>query len=173
LAGANFPHFQVWHFNRAAHVRFGSRLCKNGFPYPKLHATGDYPHRNDGLSIFLLGRVQSQPGRKLKPCLPSSTQSSRHSGNSVVCWRSAPLNETPHRFPRRFSKRIIASMGFSHSLGQTLPKCHVRHRSRTSSAHAGLRICAKTGNAGRNSMTSSVRTNNGSLGQNLSATRAP
>src|SRR5450755_846237 len=27
-----------------------------------------------------------------------------------------PLNETLHHFPRRFSKRIIASMGFSHSL---------------------------------------------------------
>src|SRR5665647_2902840 len=27
-----------------------------------------------------------------------------------------PLNETPHHVPRRFSKRIIASMGFSHSL---------------------------------------------------------
>jgi hypothetical protein len=29
-----------------------------------------------------------------------------------------PLNETLHHSPRRFSKRIIASMGFSHSLGQ-------------------------------------------------------
>src|SRR3981189_347798 len=28
-----------------------------------------------------------------------------------------PLNETLHHFPRRFSKGIIASMGFSHSLG--------------------------------------------------------
>src|SRR6266853_1943373 len=28
-----------------------------------------------------------------------------------------PLNETPHHFPRRFSKRIIASTRFSHSLG--------------------------------------------------------
>ncbi|HXM27920.1 MAG TPA: hypothetical protein VN957_17985, partial [Chthoniobacterales bacterium] len=27
-----------------------------------------------------------------------------------------PLNETLHHFPRRFSKRIIAPMGFSHSL---------------------------------------------------------
>jgi len=27
-----------------------------------------------------------------------------------------PLNETPHHFPRRFSKRIIASTVFSHSL---------------------------------------------------------
>jgi hypothetical protein len=26
------------------------------------------------------------------------------------------LNETLHHFPRRFSKRIIASMAFSHSL---------------------------------------------------------
>src|ERR1035438_1575577 len=32
-----------------------------------------------------------------------------------------PLNETLHHFPRRFSKRIIASMGFSHSLGQSGP----------------------------------------------------
>jgi hypothetical protein len=29
-----------------------------------------------------------------------------------------PLNETLHHFPRRFSKGIIASTGFSHSLGQ-------------------------------------------------------
>jgi hypothetical protein len=29
------------------------------------------------------------------------------------------LNETLHHFPRRFSKRIIASMGFSHSLDPT------------------------------------------------------
>jgi hypothetical protein len=28
------------------------------------------------------------------------------------------LNETLHRFPRRFSKKSIASMEFSHSLGQ-------------------------------------------------------
>ncbi|MDO8981705.1 MAG: hypothetical protein Q7V17_21015 [Afipia sp.] len=32
-----------------------------------------------------------------------------------------PLNETLHHFPRRFSKRIIASMGFSHSLGHSRP----------------------------------------------------
>jgi hypothetical protein len=32
-----------------------------------------------------------------------------------------PLNETLHHSPRRFSKRIIASMGFSHSLGQCRP----------------------------------------------------
>jgi hypothetical protein len=29
------------------------------------------------------------------------------------------LNETLHRFPRRFSKRSIASVGFSHSLDPT------------------------------------------------------
>ncbi|WP_247522382.1 hypothetical protein, partial [Bradyrhizobium sp. 190] len=29
-----------------------------------------------------------------------------------------PLNETLHHFPRRFSKGIIASTGFSHSKGQ-------------------------------------------------------
>jgi hypothetical protein len=34
-----------------------------------------------------------------------------------------PLNETLHRFPRRFSKRIIASMGFSHSLFQQQTRC--------------------------------------------------
>ncbi|MDH2357805.1 hypothetical protein QCM80_46070, partial [Bradyrhizobium sp. SSUT112] len=28
-----------------------------------------------------------------------------------------PLNETPHQFPPRFSKRIIASTEFLHSLG--------------------------------------------------------
>src|ERR1035437_10250962 len=40
-----------------------------------------------------------------------------------------PLNETLHHFPRRFSKRIIASMGFSHSLGQ---KRHSDHAPLTS-----------------------------------------
>ena len=32
-----------------------------------------------------------------------------------------PLNETLHHFPRRFSKRIIASTEFSHSLGHSRP----------------------------------------------------
>src|SRR5471032_3120335 len=32
-----------------------------------------------------------------------------------------PLNETLHHFPRRFSSRIIASTGFSHSLGHSRP----------------------------------------------------
>ncbi|MDH2346449.1 hypothetical protein, partial [Bradyrhizobium sp. SSUT77] len=34
-----------------------------------------------------------------------------------------PLNETPHQFPPRFSKRIIASTEFLHSLGhkQSMP----------------------------------------------------
>ena len=42
--------------------------CVKTFFLPqKLHATGDDPHRNDGLSIFLLYRVRSQPGRKLGP----------------------------------------------------------------------------------------------------------
>ena len=50
-----------------ANFRCGSRLCKNVFPPPKLHATGDDPRRHDGLRIFLLYRVRSQPGRKLGP----------------------------------------------------------------------------------------------------------
>src|SRR3979411_130373 len=37
-----------------------------------------------------------------------------------------PLNETLHHFPRRFSKGIIASMGFSHSLGVQLTPIAVR-----------------------------------------------
>ena len=47
-----------------ANVSCGSRLCKNP---QKLYATGDDPHRHDGLSIFLLYRVRSQLGRKLGP----------------------------------------------------------------------------------------------------------
>jgi hypothetical protein len=41
-----------------------------------------------------------------------------------------PLNETLHHFPRRFSKRIIASTRFSHSLGHFRPgrgQQQVRH----------------------------------------------
>jgi hypothetical protein len=53
--------------HRKARFRFGSRLCKNVFPPPKLHATGGDPRRHDGLRIFLLYRVRSQPGRKLGP----------------------------------------------------------------------------------------------------------
>jgi hypothetical protein len=46
--------------------RSGSRSCVKTFLLPqKLHATGGDPRRHDGLSIFLLYRVQSQPGRKL------------------------------------------------------------------------------------------------------------
>src|ERR1700716_3605526 len=42
--------------------------CVKTFFLPqKLHATGNYPRRHDGLSIFLPCRVQSQPGRKLGP----------------------------------------------------------------------------------------------------------
>jgi hypothetical protein len=37
-----------------------------------------------------------------------------------------PLNKTLHHFPRRFSKRIIASTGFSHSLGQSRHFSYVR-----------------------------------------------
>src|SRR6266567_1646833 len=43
------------------------RLCENVFPLQKLHATGDDPRRHDGLSIFLLYRFWSQPGRNLGP----------------------------------------------------------------------------------------------------------
>jgi hypothetical protein len=35
---------------------------KTFFLTQKLHATGEDPHRHDGLSIFLLYRVWSQPG---------------------------------------------------------------------------------------------------------------
>ncbi|MEH2476800.1 hypothetical protein V1282_000157 [Nitrobacteraceae bacterium AZCC 2146] len=48
-------------------VAIGAGCVKTFFLPQKLHATGDYPRRHDGLSIFLLGRVQSQPGRKLGP----------------------------------------------------------------------------------------------------------
>src|SRR6266404_10005975 len=42
--------------------------CVKTFFLPqKLHATRDDPLRHDGLSIFLLYRVRSQPGRKLGP----------------------------------------------------------------------------------------------------------
>jgi hypothetical protein len=37
-----------------------------------------------------------------------------------------PLNETLHHLTRRFSKGIIASIGFSHSLGHERPKTHHR-----------------------------------------------
>jgi len=40
--------------------------CAKTFFLPqKLYATGDDPHRHDGLSIFLLCRVRSQAGRKV------------------------------------------------------------------------------------------------------------
>ena len=35
-----------------------------------------------------------------------------------------PFNETLHHIPRQFSKGIIASMGFSHSLGQRQKSRH-------------------------------------------------
>jgi hypothetical protein len=38
-----------------------------------------------------------------------------------------PLNKTLHRFPRRFSSRIIASTRFSHSLGHN--RTHATQRS--------------------------------------------
>jgi hypothetical protein len=40
---------------------------KTFFRPQKLHATGDDPRRHDGLSVFLLYRVWSQPGRNLGP----------------------------------------------------------------------------------------------------------
>jgi|SRR6267143_6871232 len=45
----------------------GPDCVKTFFLPQKLHATGDDPRRHDGLSIFLLYRVRSQPGRKLGP----------------------------------------------------------------------------------------------------------
>src|SRR5260370_26147949 len=45
----------------------GPGCAKTFFLPQKLHATGDDPHRYDGLSIFLLYRVRSQPGCKLGP----------------------------------------------------------------------------------------------------------
>jgi hypothetical protein len=40
---------------------------KTFFRSQKLHATGDDPRRHDGLSVFLLYRAWSQPGRNLGP----------------------------------------------------------------------------------------------------------
>src|SRR5258707_15248554 len=45
----------------------GPDCVKTFFLPQKLYAPGDDPHRHDGLSIFLLYRVRSQPGRKLGP----------------------------------------------------------------------------------------------------------
>ena len=45
----------------------GPGCVKTFFLPQKLHATGDDPRRHDGLSIFLLYRVWSQPGRNLGP----------------------------------------------------------------------------------------------------------
>src|SRR6266480_10360 len=45
----------------------GPDCVKTFFLPQKQHATGDDPRRHDGLSIFLLDRVRSQPGRKLGP----------------------------------------------------------------------------------------------------------
>jgi len=52
---------------RIATSGLGPGCAKTFFLPQKLHATGDDPHRYDGLSIFLLYRVRSQPGRKLGP----------------------------------------------------------------------------------------------------------
>src|SRR5882672_7609800 len=48
-------------------VALGADCVKTFFLPQKLHATGDDPRRHDGLRIFLLYRVRSQPGRKLGP----------------------------------------------------------------------------------------------------------
>jgi len=45
----------------------GPGRVKTIFLPQKLRATGDDPRRHDGLSIFLLDRVWSQPGRNLGP----------------------------------------------------------------------------------------------------------
>jgi hypothetical protein len=44
----------------------GPGCVKTFFRPQKLLATGDDPRRHDGLSIFLLYRVWSQPGRNLR-----------------------------------------------------------------------------------------------------------
>ena len=43
----------------------GPGCVKTFFRPQKLHATGDDPRRHAGLSVFLLYRVRSQPGRNL------------------------------------------------------------------------------------------------------------
>jgi len=48
-------------------VSFDPGCVKMVFLPQKPHATGDDPRRHDGLRIFLLYRVRSQPGRKLGP----------------------------------------------------------------------------------------------------------
>src|SRR5260370_42509785 len=52
-------------------VAFDPGCVKTFFLPKKLHATGDDPHRHGGLSIFLLPRIWTQPGRNLGP--PSET----------------------------------------------------------------------------------------------------
>jgi hypothetical protein len=47
--------------------QMGPDCVKTFFLPQKPHATGDDAHRHDGLSIFLLYRIRSQPGRKLGP----------------------------------------------------------------------------------------------------------
>jgi hypothetical protein len=52
---------------RALASEFDPDCVKTAFLPQKLHATGDDPRRHDGLRIFLLYRVRSQPRRKLGP----------------------------------------------------------------------------------------------------------
>ena len=54
-------------FQLVLRSEMGPGCVKTFFLPQKLYATGDDPHRHDGLSIFLLYRVRSQPGRKLGP----------------------------------------------------------------------------------------------------------
>ena len=49
------------------HDEIDPGCVKTFFRPQKLHATGDDLRRHDGLSIFLLYRVWSQPGRNLGP----------------------------------------------------------------------------------------------------------
>src|SRR5947207_14545524 len=51
----------------AVRAAFDPGCVKTFFLPQKQPATGDDPRRHDGLSIFLLDRVRSQPGRKLGP----------------------------------------------------------------------------------------------------------
>jgi hypothetical protein len=49
--------------------------------------------------------------------LLSAMKSSRHSGNSVDCPRSAPTTKRFMKFPRKIARRIIAAITFSRSQG--------------------------------------------------------
>src|SRR6266481_4143526 len=72
-----------------------------------------------------------------------------------------PLNETLHHFPRRFSNRIIAPMGFSHSLGQNR-KYSLRADDVRSTPESGLksdiRPCPKSARTGSRGIALALQT---------------